>query len=48
MFNEKDLNFYWQDYAGRLPLEHKAIAMRMQNIRPKLLDETTFEVVARQ
>ncbi|MEG2331024.1 MAG: DNA polymerase III subunit gamma/tau [Bacteroides sp.] len=45
MFNEKDLNFYWQDYAGRLPLEHKAIAMRMQNIRPKLLDETTFEVV---
>ena len=44
-FDEKELSYYWQEYAGRLPLEHKAIAMRMQNIRPKLLDETNFEVV---
>lgn len=23
IFNEKDLNYYWQEYAGRLPVEHK-------------------------
>lgn len=46
IFNEKDLNYYWQEYAGRLPVEHKAIAMRMQNIRLALLsDATTFEIV---
>ena len=46
MFNEKDLNYYWQEYAGRLPLEQKAIAMRMQNIRLTLLkDDVTFELV---
>lgn len=46
MFNEKDLNYYWQEYAGRLPVEHKAIAMRMQNIRLTLLsDDITFEVM---
>ena len=46
MFNEKDLNYYWQEYAGRLPVEHKALAMRMQNIRLTLLsDAITFEVV---
>ena len=46
IFNEKDLNYYWQEYAGRLPIEHKALAMRMQNIRLTLLgDDITFEVV---
>lgn len=46
IFNEKDLNYYWQEYAGRLPVEHKALAMRMQNIRLTLLsDAITFEVV---
>ena len=45
IFNEKDLNYYWQEYAGRLPMEQKAIAMRMQNIRATLLNDTTFEVV---
>lgn len=46
IFNEKDLNYYWQEYAGRLPVNHKAIAMRMQNIRLTLLDDAnTFEVV---
>ena len=44
IFNEKDLNYYWQEYAG--PVEHKALAMRMQNIRLTLLsDAITFEVV---
>lgn len=44
-FDEKDLNYIWQEYAARLPLEHKAIAMRMPNMRPKVLNEQTFEVV---
>lgn len=45
IFNEKDLNYYWQEYAGQLPKEQKAIAMRMQNVRATLLNDTTFEVV---
>ena len=46
MFNDRDLNYYWQEYAGQLPIEHKALAMRMQNIRLTLLnDDITFEVV---
>ena len=46
IFNEKDLNYYWQEYAGQLPIEHKAIAMRMQNIRPALQkDDVTFEIL---
>lgn len=44
-FNERDLNYYWQEYAGRLPIEQKATAMRMQNMRVTLLNETTFEAV---
>ena len=45
MFNEKDLNYYWQEYAGQLPIEQKSIAMRMQNMRATLLNDTTFEVM---
>lgn len=45
IFNEKDLNYYWHEYAGRLPIEQKALAMRMQNMRVTLLDGVTFEVV---
>lgn len=43
--DESDLNFYWQEYAGRLPVDYKSIAMRMQNMRVKLIDAVTFEVV---
>ncbi len=45
VFSERDLNYYWREYAGQLPKEHKATAIRMQNIRPVLIAETTFEVV---
>lgn len=45
IFNEKDLNFYWQEYAGQLPIEQKAIAMRMQNMHLPLLNDAVFEVV---
>ena len=44
IFNEKDLNFYWKDFAQQLPKEEKANAARMMNIQPKLLNNTTFEV----
>ncbi|WP_294476994.1 DNA polymerase III subunit gamma/tau [uncultured Bacteroides sp.] len=46
IFNERDLNYYWQEYAGQLPKEQVAVARRMQMIRPVLLNNsTTFEVV---
>lgn len=45
VFNERDVNYYWQEYAGRLPKEQVAIAKRMQNMRLTLLNETTFEAV---
>ena len=45
IFNEKDLNYYWQAYAGQLPKEQDPVAKQMQVIRPVLLsDGVTFEV----
>ena len=41
---EKDLVYYWRDFASKLPLEEKANSGRMMNITPKLLNATTFEV----
>ena len=41
---EKDLNYYWREFAQRLPVEEKANAARMMNLQPKLLNDTTFEV----
>ena len=45
IINERDINYYWQEYAGRLPHEQVALAKRMQNIRLALTDATTFEAV---
>ena len=46
IFNDRDLNYYWQEYAGQLPKEQDALAKRMQMLRPALLNNsTTFEVV---
>lgn len=46
MFNDRDLNYYWQEYAGQLPKEQDALAKRMQMLCPALLNNsTTFEVV---
>lgn len=46
IFNDRDLNYYWQEYAGQLPKEQVAVAKRMQVLRPVLLDKSaTFEVV---
>ena len=44
IFNEKDLKHYWLEYAVSLPAEEKAIAARMKNASPKLLNDTTFEI----
>ena len=44
IFNERDVNYYWQEYAGQLPVEQVAIAKRMHNMHPTLLNDTTFEV----
>ena len=46
IFNDRDLNYYWQEYAGQLPKEPDALTKRMQMLRPVLLNNsTTFEVV---
>lgn len=45
IFNERDINYYWQEYAGRMPKEQVAIAKRMQNMHITLLNATTFEAV---
>lgn len=45
IFNERDVNYYWQEYAGRMPKKQVAIAKRMQNMRVTLLNDTTFEAV---
>ena len=45
IFNERDVNYYWQEYARRMPKEQVAIAKRMQNMRVTLLNDTTFEAV---
>ena len=46
IFNDRDLNYYWQEYAGQLPKEQDALTKRMQMLRPVLRNNsTTFEVV---
>ncbi|MBQ8602579.1 MAG: DNA polymerase III subunit gamma/tau [Bacteroides sp.] len=46
MFNAKDLSYYWRDFANNhLPIEEKANSARMMNMTPKLLNDTTFEVL---
>ena len=46
MFNAKDLSYYWRDFANNhLPVEEKANSARMMNMTPKLLNDTTFEVL---
>ncbi|NDV66934.1 DNA polymerase III subunit gamma/tau [Bacteroides sp. 224] len=44
-FDESSLNFYWHEFAGLLSIDYNAMKVRMQNMRVKLIDATTFEVV---
>ena len=41
IFNDRDLNYYWQEYAGQLPKEQDALTKRMQMLRPVLLNNST-------
>ncbi len=45
IFNEKDLDYYWREFAVSLPVEEKANSARMMNMHPHLLNDTTFEIV---
>ena len=45
MITERDVNYYWQEYAGRLPQEQTAIAKRMQAMKVALLDDHACEVM---
>lgn len=43
-FEEKDLFFYWYQFSNQLPQEETAIAARMKNMSPKIIEDATFEV----
>lgn len=46
IINERDLDYYWREFAARLPKEESANAGRMMNMHPHLMkDQTTFEIV---
>ncbi len=45
IFNERDLTYYWHEYAAQLPVEQKAMAARLQTMKPKLLSDTAFEIL---
>ena len=42
---ERDVNFYWQEYANNMPKEQVALSTRMHAMHLTLQDATTFEVV---
>lgn len=45
VFNERDLNHYWLQFANALTIEQRGVMMRMKNSSPKLLSDTSFEMV---
>lgn len=45
-FTQEDITYQWQAYAEHMPKEKRAMSMRMKAMMPKLVNETTFEVVA--
>ena len=45
IFNERDVNYYWQEYAGRMPKEQIAMAKRMHSMQLSMLGNTEFEAV---
>lgn len=45
LVTEKDICFYWHEFANLLPQEETAMAKRMKIIQPRLLHDETFEVV---
>ncbi len=45
LITERDVNFYWQEYANNMPQEQIALSTRMHAMHLTLLGDTTFEVV---
>ncbi len=45
MVTEKDISFYWHEFANLLPQEETAMARRMKILQPKLKQNEDFEVV---
>ncbi len=45
-FTQEDITFQWHTYIEHMHKEERAMAMRMKVMMPKLLSDTTFEVVA--
>ena len=44
-FSEADLNYHWQTFVNQMPIEQKALAVRMQGSRVTLTEGFTFEMV---
>ena len=45
-FTQEDITYHWYYYVERMPVERRAMAMRMKNMAPKLINANTFEVIA--
>ena len=46
IFTEKDLDYYWREFAAGLPKEEAANSGRMMNMHPRLMDDKcTFEIL---
>ncbi len=45
-FKQEDITYQWHAYVERMPIERRAMAMRMKNMMPKLINATTFEIMA--
>ena len=45
-FTQEDITYQWHYYVERMPIERRAMAMRMKSMTPKLINATTFEVTA--
>ena len=44
-FTESELNYHWQAYAQRMPIEQKALSVRMLGMTVKLFDNYLIEMV---
>ena len=46
IFTEKDIDYYWREFAAGLPKEEAANSGRMMNMHPRLMDDKcTFEIL---
>ncbi len=45
-FTQEDIIHQWQTFVGQMPARDRAMSMRMKVMIPKLINATTFEVVA--